>query len=207
MSGVKRYEHAGDYCGPRCGFEESADGDWVLASDYDAMQAERDGANERAGLLLKAKDKWAERARAAEAERDQLRAAISDPESVFVNMKRGTIAKPGLRSMIDLYGEVPNCDETQLLEITQLRAEVERLQSEMEDLMFALADAEHRAENAGRNASAFEDRMGDLQVENGKLRAEIEALREIREIASQCAANGGYLSSRDLIELRELLKK
>ena len=37
MSGVKRYEHAGDYCGPRCGFEESADGDWVFASDYDAL--------------------------------------------------------------------------------------------------------------------------------------------------------------------------
>lgn len=88
-----------------------------------------------------------------------------------------------------------------------LRAEVERLQSEMEDLMFALEDAEHRAENAGRNASAFEDRMGDLQVENGKLNAEVEQLREIREIASQCAANGGYLCSRDLIELRELLKK
>lgn len=60
-----------------------------------------------------------------------------------------------------------------------LRAEVERLQSEMEDLMFALADAEHRAENAGRNASAFEDRMGDLQVENGKLRAEVDRLDRI----------------------------
>ena len=39
------------------------------------------------------------------------------------------------------------------------------------------------------------------------LRAEVERLREIREIASQCAANGGYLSSADLIELRALLKK
>lgn len=43
--------------------------------------------------------------------------------------------------------------------------------------------------------------------ERGALRAEVERLREIREIASQCAANGGYLSSADLIELRELLKK
>lgn len=43
--------------------------------------------------------------------------------------------------------------------------------------------------------------------ERDTLRAEVERLREIREIASQCAANGGYLSSADLIELRELLKK
>lgn len=58
-------------------------------------------------------------------ERDQLRAALSDPEAVFVNMKRGTIAKPSLRSMIDLYGEVVNGDEAQLLEIAKLREEVD----------------------------------------------------------------------------------
>lgn len=39
---VKRYDHAGDHCGPQCGFEESADGDWVRASDYDALLAERE---------------------------------------------------------------------------------------------------------------------------------------------------------------------
>lgn len=42
-------------------------------------------------------------------------------------------------------------------------------------------------------------------VREDALRAEVERLREIREIASQCAANGGYLNSQDLIELRELL--
>lgn len=47
----------------------------------------------------------------------------------------------------------------------------------------------------------------DAIKERDTLRAEVEALREIREIASQCAANGGYLCSTDLIELRELLKK
>lgn len=47
----------------------------------------------------------------------------------------------------------------------------------------------------------------DLSAERDTLRAEVEKLREIREIASQCAANGGYLSSAGLIELRELLKK
>lgn len=39
---VKRYDHAGDHCGPQCGFEEAADGDWVRAADYDALLAERD---------------------------------------------------------------------------------------------------------------------------------------------------------------------
>ena len=39
---VKRYDHAGDHCGPRCGFEEVPDGDWIRASDYDALLAERD---------------------------------------------------------------------------------------------------------------------------------------------------------------------
>lgn len=123
---------------------ECKDGDYVLASDYDAVQAERDGANERAGLLLKAvlateadldqavrtAEYWKAEHLAGNAVIDQLRTAIADPESVFANMKRGTIAKPGLRSMIDLYGEVPNGDETQLLEIAQLRAEVEQLRQQ-----------------------------------------------------------------------------
>lgn len=59
------------------------------------------------------------------------------------------------------------------------------------------------AEAAGSTASANHK----LLTERDALRAEVERLREIREIASQCAANGGYLCSRDLIELRELLKK
>ncbi|CAD5377334.1 hypothetical protein OF001_U20261 [Pseudomonas sp. OF001] len=62
-----------------------------------------------------------------------------------------------------------------------LRAEVDRLTAENEDLAAHLADAEHRAENAGRNASAFEGRMGDLQVENGKLRDEIARLHSVLE--------------------------
>lgn len=65
-------------------------------------------------------------------ERDKLRAAISDPEAVHVNMKRGTIAKPSLRSMIDLYGEVVNGEDAQLLEIARLRAEVEALRPDAE---------------------------------------------------------------------------
>lgn len=37
-------------------------------------------------------------------ERDQLAKAIRDPESVFINMKAGKIAKISLRSAIDLHG-------------------------------------------------------------------------------------------------------
>lgn len=60
-----------------------------------------------------------------------------------------------------------------------LRADVERLEASNEHLELHLADSEHQAEIAGRNASGFEDRMGSLQVENGKLRAEVEALRHL----------------------------
>lgn len=56
-------------------------------------------------------------------------------------------------------------------------AENERLRDTIEDLEFALQDAEGRADNAGRNASAFEDMMGNLQVANGKL-ADIAELVE-----------------------------
>ena len=57
------------------------------------------------------------------------------------------------------------------------------------------AEVERCAEIAAQNAS-----------DAGALYAEVETLREIREIASKCAANGGYLNSQDLIELRELLR-
>ncbi|MCQ4311746.1 hypothetical protein NAV33_07530 [Pseudomonas stutzeri] len=58
-----------------------------------------------------------------------------------------------------------------------LAAATGELIGEIEDLELALQDAEGRADNAGRNASAFEDRMGDLQVENGKLRDQITELK------------------------------
>jgi len=63
----------------------------------------------------------------ARREREQLKTAISTPESVFINMKAHKIARPTLRSMVDLYGDVVNGDEAQLLEIANLRAEVEAL--------------------------------------------------------------------------------
>lgn len=62
-------------------------------------------------------------------QRDQLKAAISSPEAVYLNMKSGAITKPTLRSMADLYGEVVNGEDAQLLEIARLRAENEALRS------------------------------------------------------------------------------
>lgn len=82
----------------------------------------------------------------------------------------------------------------------QVRAERDTLRAEVERLNLHVEKAQQHALTMGNKAIDLAGREIDL-------RAEIEALREIREIASQCAANGGYLCSRDLIELRELLKK
>lgn len=55
--------------------------------------------------------------------------------------------------------------------------------AELEGCEAHLSYAEERADSAGRNASAFEDRMGNLQVENGRLRAELETLRQAAPMA------------------------
>lgn len=44
----------------------------------------------------------------ADALRGSLEASIGTPETVYANMKAGSIPKPTLRSMVDLYGEVVN---------------------------------------------------------------------------------------------------
>ena len=67
-----------------------------------------------------------------------------------------------------------------------------------------LAELEAKA-NDSFGGTGFVERVTGFSVID--LVAEVRRLREIREIASQCAANGGYLNSQDLIELRELLKK
>lgn len=63
-----------------------------------------------------------------------------------------------------------------LAALSAVTAERDRLLSTVEDMELALQDAEERAESAGRNASAFEDRMGDLQIENGRLQDRIRPL-------------------------------
>ena len=99
---------------------------------------------------------------------NQLKAAISDPEQVFINMKAGSIAKPTLRSMIDLYGEVVNGDEAQLLEIGKLTAENER--------------------NA-KNAKEWEEASLHWMAERDQLKADIERLND--ELSACTTAPGG----------------
>lgn len=53
--------------------------------------------------------------------------AMGDPEKVFINMKSCNIAKPSLRNMADLYGEVINGEDALLLELARLRGVNERL--------------------------------------------------------------------------------
>lgn len=59
--------------------------------------------------------------------------------------------------------------------------EVKKLCSTIEDLEMALDEETRRADNAGSNASAFEDRMGNLQVQNGKLQDKLSALSVQRD--------------------------
>lgn len=110
-------------------------------AERDAFRAVLEGLG-MVGLELIAKDS-PERARltgetlrkvsaGVREQRDQLLAAISSAESVFVNMKRGTIPTLSVRCMVDLHGEVVNGEEAQLLEIAQLRTEIEALREKAE---------------------------------------------------------------------------
>ncbi len=58
------------------------------------------------------------------AENERLRTALKDPEAVLVNMLRGDIAIPSVRSWSKLFGEVLNDEDARLLEIATLRAQI-----------------------------------------------------------------------------------
>ncbi|KRP44082.1 hypothetical protein [Pseudomonas poae] len=98
------------------------------------------------------------------AENERVLAAISTPESVFINMKAGRIAKISLRSAIDLHGEVINGDDAQQIEIARLRAEVAGLRTGYE---------------------AYERVNAELKAENEALRKHAERYRWLRD--SECA--------------------
>lgn len=53
--------------------------------------------------------------------------------------------------------------------ISELDGDVAALRDDLDTVEHHLVDANLRADNAGRNASAFEERMGQLQVECGRL--------------------------------------
>lgn len=127
------------------------------------VQALYDGATVRAlsveneALTARINDMHADRVEAVAEivvqglEADQLQAAIATPESVFINLKAGKIPKPSLRSMIDLYGEVVNGEDAQLLEIAKLRAERDQLKAENEALRDDIEQNQYDA-NAWRNS-------------------------------------------------------
>lgn len=54
-------------------------------------------------------------------------AGLSNPETVLVNMLRGTVAIPDIRSWSKLFGEVLNDEDERMLEIARLRSECEKL--------------------------------------------------------------------------------
>lgn len=55
---------------------------------------------------------------------------LNDPETVLVNMLRGTIAIPSVRSWSKLFGDVLNDEDARLLEIARLRAELSALKAQ-----------------------------------------------------------------------------
>ncbi|MGE8452806.1 MAG: hypothetical protein ACN6OP_19730, partial [Pseudomonadales bacterium] len=103
------------------------------------------------------------------AERDQLKAAIETPESVFLQMKAGSIPKPTIRSMVDLYGEVVNGDEAQLLEIARLRAELGELKAENERLADACEKAEQIVSAESKAAAIATGCVNLLQAERDRI--------------------------------------
>lgn len=102
----------------------------VLFQRNQELIAERDGANERAGLLLKAKDEWAERARAAEAELDRLQEL--SVERILLDVVPGdgegheVYAKSVEEVEVALTAEAERAESLEA-ERDQLRADVEAL--------------------------------------------------------------------------------
>lgn len=91
----------------------------------------------------------------ADCEAEHLKKVIADPEAVFVNMKRGAIAKPSLRSIVELYaGEVLNGEDVLQAEILRLR-EVNSIQLEVAEVHGA-ACAEIRNERDALRAELAE---------------------------------------------------
>lgn len=59
--------------------------------------------------------------------------ALKDPETLLVNMMRGTIATPSVRGFSKLFGDVINGEDAQLLEIARLREELAALKQPISD--------------------------------------------------------------------------
>lgn len=100
----------------------------------------------------------------------QLQAEVECPTFMGepVPMNTAEVSVRGLRRLfkaMSLHGTV------EYDKIPDLAADlIESLRQSAEDLQLELEDVQGRYKTASHNASAFESRMGDLQVENGKLR-------------------------------------
>lgn len=204
MSGVKRYIPEG-YTQPasRSGtgthMVESRDGDYVLASDYDALAQrckELDACmSEPLNILVR--DRYALR---AEVERLQRELAIAHADA----SRHASRAE-------ELRGELQ--EERSTAESVRFSAWRHGDFLSVRDLlgMFCsdgIAGVDQAGmEHVARKAADEVEQLRRQVARHERQRAEVERLREIREIASQCAANGGYLNSQDLIYLRELLRR
>ena len=106
-------------------FEWLRPGEFLIRlTDYERLQAEAE--------RLQADH---EAARAADKARiAELEAAIKDPVTVFLNMKRGAIATPSVRLWSKLFGEVLNDDNAQLFEIARLRERVTELEAALRNI-------------------------------------------------------------------------
>lgn len=66
------------------------------------------------------------------------------------------------------------------------------------ELREALQESEARSDSRGQQSSAFESRMGDLQVENGKLKNRLATADERADLLTRDAARYRWLRERDL---------
>ncbi|WP_263147771.1 hypothetical protein [Pseudomonas sp. RIT-PI-AD] len=95
-------------------------------------------------------------------------------------------------SLCDIVGQVASAVR---LAGKPLLVEIEKLRELNRDLEAQLHDAEERAGSASRNASAFEERMGDLQVQIGKLQGRLNAVhsersRRLEQMYNMLGVNG-----------------
>ena len=107
--------------------------DCVLASDYDNQAQEIDRLT---------------------AELEQVKNSLSDPESVLVNIMRGSIAKPTLRSMLTLYGDIYNTEEAASSRIAELESELEQVNKALE----AIYDCDYQAPHDATDAEVSESK-------------------------------------------------
>lgn len=97
----------------------------------------------------------------------ELRESLADPEAVLVNMMRGTIARPSVRALSKLFGDVINDEDLRLLEIADLREECERLRKLNETRGDVLTGALH-------------DLPAESMLDIHELKAERDTLRQQR---------------------------